>query len=97
MKETLVLSKLFEADPNYGISMFGNQLRFIFKDKMVQVEPQYYLNIINDKEEYYIRFCEIKEIKITPKTIVFILQDAGYHFKDGDKKIIRRDVWQKKN
>jgi len=92
MKETLVLAKIFEADPEYKITMFGNQLKFDFKEQNIIVDEGYYLKVSTVIKDYFIRFCEIKEIKITPKTIVFILQYAGYTFKDGDKKIIRRNV-----
>lgn len=90
MKETQVLSKIFESDPDYEITMFRSDLEFAFKNKTLRIEKGFNLTIISEMKEEAIYFAEIKEIKITPKTVVFYLEDAGFNYKDGDVKILRR-------
>ena len=84
MKEQKVLARLFEAESEWEINRLG-VLLFKFKNKRISVDKGYYINI-HDYEncDILIRFCEIKDIEITEKAIRFILQDAGYRFKDGD-------------
>ena len=84
MKEQTVLSKLFLAEPDYSINNFG-MLNFKFRNKNISVDKGYFINIHdNEFYEVLIRFCEIKEIEVENDKVIFILQDAGYGFKDGD-------------
>lgn len=90
MTKHMVLSKLFSLECGYSInSNYGDDIHFFIGNKEVVICSN--LMLSNEKGEcIYIEFCEIKEIKITDKTVTFVLQEAGYSFKDGDTKIIRR-------
>lgn len=90
MIEKNVIAHLFFAASKYEITMFSNRLKFKFRDKEVLVNPGYSLEVQDDKGSYNITFCEIEKIKITPKSLIFTMGDAGYNFKDGDRKILKR-------
>lgn len=85
MKETEVLSRIFATNPSYEVNRFG-RLAFYFSSTTINVNQCYFLELYtNDGLEKLIRFCEIKEIKITDSKIIFILQGCGYRWEDGDK------------
>jgi len=92
MKENLILSKLFSSGCEFKVnSNYGSNIWFIVGDNEIEYNGSRVILTNKNLEPTEIEFIEIKDIKITSKTITFLLQDAGYKFKDGNKKVLRRN------
>jgi hypothetical protein len=91
MTKQMLLSKLFSLECEFSMnSNYGTDIHFYIGKKEVAVYDNF--RIYDESFSHIsIEFCEIKDIKITEKTVTFILQDGGYNFKDGSKKVIRRN------
>jgi len=90
MTEQIILSKLFSLECRFDIGY--KNIEFHIGGMLINWYNNIDLLIFNHKRDllYKIQFCEIDDIKITDKTVTFLLKDGGYEFKDGDKKVIRR-------
>ena len=93
MTEQIILSKLFSLECRFDIGY--KNIEFHIGGMLINWYNNIDLLIFNHKRDllYKIQFCEIDDIKITDKTVTFLLKDGGYEFKDGDKKVIRRKKW----
>ena len=93
MTKNLILSKLFSSGCDFEInSSYGSNIWFFVGENCIEYNGSRIILTNKKLENTEIEFIEIKEIKITSKTITFILQDAGYNFKDGNKKVLRRKM-----
>jgi len=93
MTKNLILSKLFSSGCDFEInSSYGSNIWFFVGENGIEYNGSRIILTNKKLENTEIEFIEIKEIKITSKTITFILQDAGYNFKDGNKKVLRRKM-----
>lgn len=95
MTKNLILSRLFSTGCEFKInSNYGANIWFFIGDSEIDYNGSRLILTNKNLESTKIEFIEIKEIKITNKTVTFIMQDAGYNFKDGNKKVLRRTTWK---
>lgn len=91
MTENLILSKLFDSGCEFKInSNYGAFIWFVVGDNGIEYNRERIVLFNKNLEPTEVEFSEIKDIKVTDKTITFIMQDSGHNFKDGDKKVLRR-------
>jgi len=90
MTKQMILSKLFSLECAYSLTVnYGNDIYFEIGNRIVSIGDKVLIEVHNS-ENIIIEFCEIDNMKITDKTVTFLLKDGGYKFKNGDKRVIRR-------